>query len=182
MTSSGGSVWERADRTASATMRSPFLQGMMTLARMGGLYRGRRIGRVQSPWAKFSLPGDRQAYARGDTPEFRRTLRQIFGPLVERVAEWPQGTHAWLMSEVPAEGSLSAFFRSLEKPLTPSGSLWVVFPKKPFMKELSFSFTWSDVQQAGLSAGLVDNKIAAFSQRLTSIRFVVPLARRKSRD
>ena len=35
-TSSGGSVWERADRTASETMRSPFLQGMITLALMGG--------------------------------------------------------------------------------------------------------------------------------------------------
>jgi hypothetical protein len=49
------------------------------------------------------------------------------------------------------------------------------------MKELSFPFAWSDVQQAGLSAGLVDNKIAAFSPRLTSIRFVVPVARRKDR-
>jgi len=86
------------------------------------------------------------------------------------------------MAEVPAEGSLSALFRGLEKRLTPSGSLWVVFPKKPFMRELSFPFTWSDVQQAGLSAGLVDNKIAAFSPRLTSIRFVVPLARRKARE
>jgi hypothetical protein len=136
---------------------------------------------VQTPWAKFSLPGEAPAYALGDTPEFRRTLRQIFGPLVERVAEWPPGTHAWLMAEVPAEGSLSVFFRTLEKRLTPSGSLWVVFPKKPFMVELSFPFAWSDVQQAGLSAGLVDNKIAAFSTRLTSIRFVIPLARRKDR-
>jgi hypothetical protein len=136
---------------------------------------------MQTPWAKFSLPGEAAAYARGETTEFRRVLRQTFGPLVESVAQWPPGTHAWLMAEVPAEGSLSALFRGLEKRLTPSGSLWVVFPKKPFMKELSFPFTWSDVQQAGLSAGLVDNKIAAFSPRLTSIRFVVPLARRKAR-
>jgi glycosyltransferase involved in cell wall biosynthesis len=111
-----------------------------------------------------------------------RVLRQTFGPLVESVAQWPPGTHAWLMAEVPAEGSLSALFRGLEKRLTASGSLWVVFPKKPFMKELSFPFTWSDVQQAGLSAGLVDNKIAAFSTRLTSIRFVIPVARRKTRE
>jgi hypothetical protein len=136
---------------------------------------------VQTPWAKFSLPGDVPAYASGGTPEFRRVLRQTFGPLVESVAEWPEGPHAWLMAEVPSQGSLSAFFRRLEKLLTPSGSLWVVFPKKPFMKELSFPFAWSDVQQAGLSAGLVDNKIAAFSPRLTSIRFVVPVARRKDR-
>jgi hypothetical protein len=134
---------------------------------------------VKTPWAKFSLPGASDAYARGQSAEFRRTLREIFGPLVEWVRVFPTGEHAWLMAEVPAEGSLSAFFRDLEKRLTLSGSLWVVLPKKPFAAELSFPFSWNDVQRAGLAAGLVDNKIAAFSGRLTSIRFVVPLARRK---
>jgi hypothetical protein len=85
------------------------------------------------------------------------------------------------MTEVPSEGSLPKFFRDLEARLIPSGSLWTVFPKKPFQAELAFPFAWSDVQQAGLSAGLVDNKIAAFSPRLTSIRFVIPLARRKGK-
>lgn len=106
-------------------------------------------------------------------------MRKIFGPLVERVEKFPAGRHPWLMAEVPAEGSLSALFRDLEKRLTPSGSLWIVFPKKPFVEELRFPFLWIDVQKAGLAAGLVDNKIAAFSPRLTSIRFVVPLARRR---
>ncbi len=131
-----------------------------------------------TPWAKFSLPGADPAYARGDSSEFRRTLRQLFGPLVEPVARWPDGVHAWLMAEVPADGSLSAFFRDSGKRLTPAGSLWVVFPKKPFLEELGFPYTWGDVQKAGLASGLVDNKIAAFSPRLTAIRFVVPVARR----
>jgi hypothetical protein len=135
---------------------------------------------AKTPWAKFSLPGEEPAYARGETAEFRRTLRKIFGPLVEWVREFPSGSHSWLMCEVPSEGSLSAFFRDLEKRLTPSGSLWVVLPKKPFVEALSFPFSWSDVQKAGLAAGLVDNKIAAFSGRLTSIRFVIPVARRKA--
>jgi len=137
---------------------------------------------VTTPWAKFSLPGERPAYAKGDSPEFRRAIRQIFGPLVEWVGAWPAGAQAWLMAEVPSEGSLSRFFRDLESRLEPAGSLWVVFPKKPFGEELGFPFTWSDVQKAGLSAGLVDNKIAAFSSRLTSIRFVVPLARRRRKE
>jgi hypothetical protein len=85
------------------------------------------------------------------------------------------------MAEVPAEGSLATFFGDLETRLRSSGSLWVVFPKKPFVEELHFPFMWIDVQKAGLSAGLVDNKIAAFSPRLTSIRFVVPVARRARR-
>ena len=129
---------------------------------------------MQPPWGKFSLPGEQSAYARGESPEFRKTLRQIFGPLVEPVASWPSGKHPWLMAEVPPDGSLTRFFRDLEKRLTPAGSLWTVFPKKPFLRELPFPFTWSDVQQAGLASGLVDNKIAAFSSRLTSIRFRHP--------
>ena len=134
---------------------------------------------MPSPWAKFSLPGSQPAYARGATPEFRKGIREIFGPLVDWVESWPPGPHPWLMAEVPAEGSLSRFFRELEGRLEPAGSLWVVFPKKPFMKELAFPFTWMDVQKAGLSSGLVDNKIAAFSPRLTSIRFVLPVSRRR---
>src|SRR5215472_8999693 len=135
---------------------------------------------AKTPWAKFSLPGASVAYARGHSPEFRRTLRSVFGPLVEWVRAFPAGEHAWLMAEAPGEGSLSTFFRDLEKRLILSGSLWIVLPKKPFAAELSFPFSWNDVQQAGLAAGFVDNKIAAFSPRLTSIRFVVPLARRKA--
>lgn len=133
---------------------------------------------MSTPWAKFSLPGEEAAYARGDSPEFRKALREIFGPLVERVEEFPRGQHPWLMVELSRQGSLSALFRNLEKRLTASGSLWVVFPKKPFLQELCFPFSWTEVQKAGLSCGLVDNKVAAFSPRLTSIRFVVPLARR----
>ena len=102
-------------------------------------------------------------------------------PLVDRVEKWPAGPQEWLMAEVPPEGSLTAFFRDLEKRLASAGSLWVVFPKKPFLEELSFPYSWTDVQKAGLGCGLVDTKIAAFSARLTSIRFVIPIALRKSR-
>jgi hypothetical protein len=135
---------------------------------------------MKTPWEKFSLPGDRPAYARGDSVEFRRTLREIFGPLVERVEKWPAGELEWAMTEVPAEGSLTGFFRELDKRLTRAGSLWVVFPKKPYLADLQFPYSWTDVQRAGLSCGLVDNKIAAFSPRLTSIRFVIPVSRRKA--
>lgn len=136
---------------------------------------------MPAPWAKFSLPDEDRALAHGHSREFRRTLRELFGPLVDAVGAWPPGAHRWIMAEVPGEGSLSGFFRDLEKRLTPAGSLWVVFPKKPFADELAFPFSWSDVQRAGIASGLVDNKVAAFSPRLTSIRFVVPLSRRKAR-
>ncbi len=138
---------------------------------------------MKAPWEKFSLPAqDGTAYATGRSPEFVRAMREIFGPLVERVSKLPPGTHTWVMAEVPAEGSLSSFFADLEERLEPAGSLWVVFPKKPFVAELEFPYMWLDVQRAGLAAGLVDNKIAAFSPRLTSIRFVIPVARRKGKE
>jgi hypothetical protein len=133
---------------------------------------------VKTPWEKISLPGDRPAYARGESAEFRKTLRETFGPLVERVEKWPAGPLEWLMIEVPAEGTLRPWFTDLSKRLTPAGSLWIVFPKKPFSRELAFPYSWIDVQKAGLASGLVDNKIAAFSARLTSIRFVIPVSRR----
>ena len=136
---------------------------------------------MKSPWEKFSLPAEGSAYAKGSSTEFVKAARQIFGPLVERVERLPAGRHPWLMVEVPGEGSLSSLFRDLEKRLDSAGSLWTVFPKKPFVEELHFPFLWIDVQKAGLAAGLVDNKIAAFSPRLTSIRFVVPVARRALR-
>jgi hypothetical protein len=132
---------------------------------------------MRAPWEKFSLPAGGTPCALGSSTEFVRTMREIFGPLVERVEKLPAGRHPWLMIEVPAEGSLSVLFRDLEKRLEPSGSLWAVFPKKPFIQELGFPFLWLDVQKAGLAAGLVDSKIAAFSPRLTSIRFVIPVAR-----
>ena len=72
----------------------------------------RRAPLKKSPWEKFSLPAQAEAYACGGTPEFVRTMREIFGPLVERVPTFPAGRHPWLMAEVPVEGSLPAFFRS----------------------------------------------------------------------
>ena len=137
---------------------------------------------MKAPWEKFSLPAGGTPCASGSSAEFVRTMREVFGPLVERVTTFPAGKHAWLMAQVPSEGSLSHFFRDLAEGLEPSGSLWVVFPKKPFMAELAFPYLWLDVQKAGLAAGLVDNKIAAFSTRLTSIRFVIPVARRRQAD
>ncbi len=135
---------------------------------------------MKAPWEKFSLPAAAPAYAVGRSPEFVKTMRSVFGPLVERVPRFPAGRHAWLMAEVPAEGSLTGFFADLAGRLQPSGGLWVVFPKKPYVAELEFPFLWMDVQKAGLAAKLVDNKIAAFSPRLTSIRFVIPVARRST--
>jgi hypothetical protein len=57
----------------------------------------------------------------------------------------------------------------LKKNLRKDGSLWVVRPKG--VKEI----TESQTMRAGLDAGLVDVKIASFSETLTAMKFVFRL-------
>ncbi|MFN2590339.1 MAG: DUF3052 family protein [Actinomycetota bacterium] len=60
----------------------------------------------------------------------------------------------------------------LEPYLRRNGAIWVVRPKgSPNIKE-------TDVIDAGKRAGLVDNKIASFSDTLSAMRLVIPVARR----
>ncbi|MDQ4005408.1 MAG: DUF3052 domain-containing protein [Actinomycetota bacterium] len=60
----------------------------------------------------------------------------------------------------------------LERSLKRNGAIWVIRPKgTPHIKE-------TDVIEAGRRAGLVDNKIASFSDTLSAMRLVIPVARR----
>jgi len=56
--------------------------------------------------------------------------------------------------------------------LKPAGGLWVVYPKG--RKDI----TQAQVMEAGLAAGLVDNKVASFSATHTALRFVIRVADR----
>ncbi len=58
--------------------------------------------------------------------------------------------------------------------LTSSGALWVFHPKGRGATPGD-----SQVRAAGLRAGLVDNKICAYSNTHTATRFVVPLVNRR---
>jgi len=62
--------------------------------------------------------------------------------------------------------------RSLQKSLKRTGAIWVVYPKG--QKEI----TEIAVLNAGRQAGLVDTKIARFSETHTAHKFVIPLAKR----
>jgi hypothetical protein len=63
---------------------------------------------------------------------------------------------------------------TLAKRLAPTGALWIVRPKGK-----DTPVTESDTRHAGLAAGLVDVKVAAFSATHTAEKFVIPLAKRK---
>ncbi len=53
--------------------------------------------------------------------------------------------------------------------MKPNGALWVIRPKG------GGEVSERDVMEAGLATGLVDNKIASFSDQLSAMRFVVRL-------
>jgi hypothetical protein len=57
--------------------------------------------------------------------------------------------------------------------LKPSGGLWVIAPKGR-----GASPSDGEVRAAGIAAGLVDNKISAYSDTHTATRYVIPVARR----
>ena len=62
--------------------------------------------------------------------------------------------------------------RALRDTIAKNGGVWVVYPKgQKHIREI-------DVINACKSAGLVDNKVARFSETHTALRFVIPLANR----
>jgi hypothetical protein len=65
--------------------------------------------------------------------------------------------------------------RALREAVEPDGAVWVVWPKgvKAFRED--------DVRAAGPAAGLVDVKVMSFSDELSGLKLVVPVAQRKKR-
>ena len=73
---------------------------------------------------------------------------------------------------VQDRADLGQALAGLEESLKRDGAIWVIRPKgTPEIKEV-------DVIEAGKRTGLVDNKIASFSEELSAMRLVIPLARR----
>jgi len=64
---------------------------------------------------------------------------------------------------------------ALRAAVEPDGAVWVLWPKgvKAFRED--------DVRAAGPSAGLVDVKVVSFSDELSGLKLVVPVAQRKKR-
>jgi hypothetical protein len=70
-------------------------------------------------------------------------------------------------------------FVPLAKSLDPAGGLWVAWPKQSSGVATDLSFL--TVQEVGLEAGLVDNKVAALDETWSSVRFVYRRADRPRR-
>ena len=64
----------------------------------------------------------------------------------------------------------------LKATLAPADGLWVAWPKKASKLETDLDF--ASVQEAGLAAGLVDNKSCAIDGEWQALRFVYRLVDR----
>jgi len=78
-----------------------------------------------------------------------------------------------LLFYAPATPAALARIGALSKRLAPSGALWIVRPKGK-----DTPITEDATRRAGLDAGLVDVKVVAFSATHSSMKFVIPLAKR----
>jgi hypothetical protein len=124
------------------------------------------------------LAGD--VWISGFSPLFRERIRETVGDVPVRRSLPPPGEAATILLELkPGDLHRPGFFADLQRRMRPDGKLWIVLPKKAHAERTEFPHTWDEVQRAALKTDLVDNKIAAFSEELTAVRFVIRLSRRK---
>ena len=101
--------------------------------------------------------------------------KPFLADLKARVGSWTtgapkKGTNVVLL-RADSERDL-AKLASLERAIARDGMIWVVWPKgRPGLKE-------DHVRGAALRRGLVDVKVCAFSEALSGLKLVIPLARR----
>jgi hypothetical protein len=74
----------------------------------------------------------------------------------------------------PATPAALGRIGALSKRLGPAGAIWIVRPKGK-----DTPITEDATRRAGLDAGLVDVKVAAFSATHSALKFVIPLAKRR---
>jgi hypothetical protein len=74
----------------------------------------------------------------------------------------------------PATPAALGRIAALSKRLHPAGAIWIVRPKGK-----DTPITEDATRSAGLAAGLVDVKVAAFSATHSAMKFVIPLAKRR---
>jgi hypothetical protein len=114
-------------------------------------------------------PGMRVALIDIDDTEIRPLLAERTSELTEGWPD-PETDIVLLGADTPdALGPLEA----LAARIRPNGAIWVVKRKGK-----TATLRDVDVIDAARAAGLVDNKVAAFSATHTSYRLVIPLARR----
>ena len=114
-------------------------------------------------------PEHRVCCAHGVDEAFIADLAEVLDRPPSRTA---RGNFDAIFMHVNVAADLDAI-RRLATRLKPAGALWIFHPKGR-----GASPTDGEVRQAGIAAGLVDNKISAYTDTHTATRYVVPKAKR----
>jgi hypothetical protein len=120
---------------------------------------------------KLGVRSEHRVYVRSVDAEFRRDLTT---ELESPIAQSLRGEFDLIFLHVDTLRDLDAIIK-LASHLRSNGALWIFHPKGR-----GAAPTDADVRAAGLSAGLVDNKICAYTQTHTATRYVIPVAKRTS--
>ncbi len=68
---------------------------------------------------------------------------------------------------------LAERFAALTQRITSDGAIWAVIPKKQFALSRGITFSWEEMQAAGLQTDLVDNKVCSVTSEDYGTRFVI---------
>lgn len=68
---------------------------------------------------------------------------------------------------------LAERFAALAQRITPDGAVWSVIPKKQFAPGRGITFSWAELQEAGLQTDLVDNKECSVTAEEYATRWVI---------
>jgi hypothetical protein len=116
------------------------------------------------PASRVALVGD---FAFDET--FERELGMVWAADAAATVRAPVD----LLFYAPATPAALGRIGALAKRLDPAGAIWIVRPKGK-----DTPITEDATRRAGLDAGLVDVKVAAFSATHSALKFVIPLAKR----
>ena len=75
---------------------------------------------------------------------------------------------------------LADTFAQLQHAILPDGAIWVVIPKQKYAASRGITFSWEEMQAAGLQTDLVDNKVASLTEEDYATRFVIRKERRSN--
>jgi hypothetical protein len=128
----------------------------------------RKIAAPPSRGKKLGIqPGQRVSWVGLSDPAFEAELTALGAELVSA-----RSSADLVFLRADAAGDL-AVLAGLRRRIEPDGAVWVVRTKGK-----GASLGEGDVRAAARAAGLVDVKVAAFSETLTADKFVIPVAER----
>jgi hypothetical protein len=112
-------------------------------------------------------------------PEAEAAMRSAAPPGVQFSSRLEEGCYDMILFWPQKLEGLAELFSALQGQIVPTGAVWAVMPKKKFAPARGVTFTWEELQAAGLQTDLVDNKIASITEQDYGTRFVIRKERRR---